>query len=240
MIINGQRHPGPNVSDKLANYFKFNESERSYFLGLIHLGKSKNQTEVAFMLKERLQKMNPKKDVCFIDERMFGLLSSWIPYAIREMTKLTDFESTPEWISEHLRFKAGKPAIRKAIADLKALKLVTSDRQGRLRSNDVELDSEPDIENHAVQLYQKMTLDLAKEALRACQLDQRDFSSLTMTINVEDFPEMKKRIRRFLDSIQKDFEVKDSGDATIQLQIQSFPYNRSNHSRSKSKKEKLC
>ncbi len=79
MIINGQRHPGPDVSKKLATYFKFNESERSYFLGLIQLGKSRNQSEVSYLLKERTAKLNPKRIYVSLMRRMFGLLSSWIP-----------------------------------------------------------------------------------------------------------------------------------------------------------------
>ncbi len=225
MIINGQRHPGPQVSAKLADYFKFNESERSYFLGLISLGKSRNEAEISILLKERLQKINPRKNVRFIDEHMYGLLSSWVPYAVREMTKLNGFEATPAWIAEHLRFKAGKQVIKKAILDLKAFKMIEVHKNGTVRASEVEIDSEPDVENHATRVYQSATLDLAKEALNDCPIHQRDFSSLTMTINAEDFPELKRRIRYFLDQVQRDFEVKHNGNSTIQLQIQSFPYN---------------
>lgn len=60
-VINGQREAGPQIADKLINYFSFSPSEEKYFRNLIKLSKLKNNPELSTALLEKMGKLQETK-----------------------------------------------------------------------------------------------------------------------------------------------------------------------------------
>jgi len=225
MVLNGQRYPGTKMVHKFVKYFGFGEKEASYFCGLVNLAKMKGQPEVATILRERLQQLNPRAKTQFFDDKQFSALSSWQYYTIREMSRLKGFNPSPEWIIKRLKFKITKKEVERTIQNLKTLQLISSSEDGSFKSTDQTLNTNPDVENAAVRKYQTQLLEFAKESLEKTEIKERDFSTLTMNINGEDLVRMKKCIQEFLDTLQHEFES-DDGNATYQVQMQVFPFTK--------------
>lgn len=81
----------------------------------------------------------------------------------------------------------------------------------------------------ARRVHQKELLEKSKEALLEVSLDERDHSSIVMTIDSEDLPELKEAIRSFRRKLMAFAQRKDATpDQVYSLQISLFPLTK-NH-----------
>ncbi len=222
MVLSGKRHPGDDLKDKLCEYFNFNKKEMEYFNDLIQLQKAKDDPKLSAALIEKIGKIHPNNTFRLLDDSEFSAICNWHYYAIREMVNLEEFIEDSEWIQGQLNFQIAKPEINKTIKELLQLKLLKRNENGKLvQSRDV-VTSTAGIPSEAIKRNHEQNLDNAKAAVRKFDINERYMGGLTMTIKEANFPRAKELIRNFEDKFMELME-EDSGDTTIQLNLQMFP-----------------
>ena len=106
---------------------------------------------------------------------------------------------------------------------LKELELVKDDGTGRLVPSDKSVTTGEQWASVAVASFQKETIALAGEALERHPRDQRDISTITMSVNREDIAEIKERIAEFRSSIIKFVNESANPEVVCHLNLQLIP-----------------
>jgi uncharacterized protein (TIGR02147 family) len=221
-IINGKRNPGPQLSEKFCSYFKFNRSEKEYFLDLIRLQKTSKDSRLSVFLMEKLANLHPNKDFKLLDIKTFKAISKWYSYAIREMVNLKDFREDPDWISKKLNFKVKPKQIKEAIRDLIELDLLKRDFSGCLKFGTDRIHTTNDISSEGLKRFHEEMIENAKESIRSIDVVDRNITGITFGINKKDLPDAKKMINEFQKQFAMIFE-KIPSESTYQFNMQFFP-----------------
>jgi uncharacterized protein (TIGR02147 family) len=222
MILNGRRHPGKDVSEKLTRYFKFNDREKSYFQDLIRLEKNQDDPHLSLIIMERLKRGNPQKSFLLLDDKTFSSIANWYYYAIREMVNLPDFKEDASWIKEKLNFKVSETQINEALKTLLDIGLLKRDHAKSLLQSQADVSTPDHIAKEAIKRNHEDNLNNALLALRKMGPQDRYFSSITFNMNPANIEKFQTLIRDFEDRACEIFE--ENVDAsTFQFNINFFP-----------------
>ncbi len=224
-ILTGEREPGKVISDKFIHYFNFNENETSYFCDLIRLSKIKDDPRLKVMLMEKMGREYPDANLRILDDKSFTIISNWFGMAIREMVRLEDFQEDPVWIQSRLRFPVQEREIQQTLVDLLQQGLIKRTKLGNLVSSMGILRTTDDVSSEAIKSYHEQMLDNAKISLREVNVEMREFTAETLTINTANIPAAKQLIREFKAKFSRLLE-EQKGNETYQLQIQFFPISK--------------
>lgn len=233
MIVNGQRRPSLDLAGRLADDLQLNKRDRAYFLDLVRLRHLANDPEGASFVAQRLSATRPAKEFTALSQDTFSAISRWYFYAIRELTRLQDFESDPVWIVDRLSASAGQKIgvreVKKALATMERLQLLTRDACGRLVSTDVHLETSQDLASEGLKRFHEDTLDIAKASLRKVPPDDREISGVTLAIKRARLPEAKALLREFQRRFVDLCEEPTDGDAVYHLETAFVPLTATSH-----------
>ena len=221
-VIQGEREPGPVITEKIGKYFDFDATEMSYFSDLIRLSKLKDDPRLRMMVMEKMGREFPDAKLKVIDDKSSQIISDWFCLTIREMVRLQDFQEDLSWIQKRLLFPVEVPDIELAIKNLLHQGFIKRDRSGTLVTSAGLLHTTNDVSSKAIKQYHSQMLDNAKLALKDVDVSLREFSAETLTISTQKIPVAKELIRDFKAKFARLLE-EQSGDETYQLQIQFFP-----------------
>lgn len=222
-IIQGERNPGPEMTDKFIQYFRFNDSQSQYFRDLVRLHKLKNDPRLSLMLIEKIQKRYSNTRFKVLDDKTFLSISNWYYYSLREMVRTDFFLEDPKWISQVHQFKVTPQDARKALDDMLTLGLLKRNEHGELEvTSDCVSSGDNDFATEGVNRYHEQSLRNATEAIRSVPLSDREFGGMVIAVSSERITEAKHFVR---DVRRKFAELFDdpNGDRIYQFQLQMFP-----------------
>ncbi|MCA2960932.1 MAG: TIGR02147 family protein [Silvanigrellales bacterium] len=225
-VIQGNRHPGPQMVESLVRYFTFGEKDAEYFRDLVRLSKLKEDTRLSTLIIEKMGKKFANGNKKYVDEKTFSVISNWYHLPIREMVRLKEFRPDPSWISRNLTFKVGVREVTQALRSLTELGLVAMDNEGRMTLAEGRLNTGDDVANEAVKRHHEEMLENARAALRIVPVEKRQITSQSIAISSNKLSEAKELIRQFQDKFSELMEDEVDGDVIYQMQIQFFPLTR--------------
>ncbi len=129
-----------------------------------------------------------------LSEDVFRVISEWYYYAILELTYVSGCQDHPRWFAKKLGINYNQAA--DAIERLITVGLLDR-KKGRLIKTNVHLASPSGISSSAVRQRHREILNKALESLETHSVNERDFTSMTMSIDPALLPEAKKRIAEF-------------------------------------------
>jgi len=222
MILNGQRHPGPNLVGSLQIYFGFSQEEARYFSDLVGVTKNSRNESIHFLLKERLARSRSSGEFESLNLDVFSTMANWYYVAIRELSAVKGFRLDPDWISHQLYGRVNAREVKMALSVLQRLGLLVA--SGSPNPTHLSI-ADKDTSSEAVKRFHEQSLDLAKQQLRATEPEEREYFSSTFAVRENDLPEAKKQVRemvnRFADLIEN-----NQGDRVYQLEVAFFPVSR--------------
>lgn len=152
----------------------------------------------------------------------FHVVSEWYYFAILSLAETEDFVSDVKWISK--RLNVSKIKIEKALQKLTRLDLLTI-KDNKYFPTGKSFSTPSEIEDSSLKLHTSDTLLLAKDSLFRDSVSERDFSTVTMTLDPEYLDEAKKMIKDFRKKLMKKMESKPKKEV-YKLSIQLFPISR--------------
>lgn len=224
-VIQGDRSPGKEMTEKMIQYFSFSKDEGEYFKDLIRLQKVKKDPRMAVLIMEKMGKEHPDKNVRFLDHADFSVISNWYCLAIREMTRLEEFVADPNWISRQFQIPVSAVDVSKALDNLLSIGLLKRKKNGDLVIGEGRVQTSDDMVSEAVKRYHESMLDNAKRAVRDVPVDERELTGSSIIISPSNIPKAKELIRQFRSKFNKIME-ETSGGQVYQFQMQFFPLTR--------------
>jgi uncharacterized protein (TIGR02147 family) len=223
MVINGQRRPGPKMARALADYFRFSERERQYFLDLIQLEKIGDNARIKVLVMEQLRKLSPGREFKLLDDKTFSAIAGWHFYAIRQICRTAAVVKNAEDISARLLFPVGVRKIREAVTTLLELGLLSrSSETGALSCTEKSVTSSDDLRSEALKQFHEGVLSISTQAVRKFDVSERELRAATFSVEAKDFSAMQKKIRVFMSELLDEYG-REGGDSVYQMAIQLFP-----------------
>lgn len=220
-IIKGQRNAGPEMIEKLSEYFRFTAREKEYFSGLIELEKESSD-RLQFLIKRDLQKLNHKNKVTFINENEFSVISNVWCFALRSIARLNALTDDIPSLAKIIRFKVGNKKIQQSFDALLKSNLLEKNDTGYSNLK-MCLNTSDDIASEALKQFHEEALSVAKDAVRSVEPSLREISALTLTFDTEKIDEAKAMIREFQDQFAALYGKSDKARCVYQMQMQFFP-----------------
>lgn len=189
-ILQGKRKVSAGQAEKILRNMGSSPREVQNLLSLF--GKESNQAGPASLKSNG----NPLQ----LTSDQFHAIGDWYHFAILSLSETKGFKADPLWIAKRLGIKV--PQAEAALERLVRLKLVVWRRtQKTLKLSNERLSTSDEVLSQAVRKSHHHDLQLAAEVLvgetSGDDIRLRDFTSMTMAIDVMKIPEAKKMIRDF-------------------------------------------
>jgi uncharacterized protein (TIGR02147 family) len=220
-ILQGKLHIPERCIDGFCALCKFTGKEGAFFRTLINFNKAKSENQVKFHFEKLLNYKTLGKER--LEEFQYEFYHKWYYSAIRSLIGIISFSGDYESLASLLTPRVSVPDVKKAVALLEKLKLVSKDRSGVYELCDTFVTTGGSWQSLAIKDFQRETIRLAAESLDRHKKDERDISTVTVAINRKDLYELKERISEFRDSILKFVGDSEGPDGVFQLNVQLFP-----------------
>jgi uncharacterized protein (TIGR02147 family) len=197
------------------------ERRAEYFRVLYRFCKSKSPEDQ----REHYKRMMELREV--VARRLASpelvYFSDWSIVALRALIGISQDTSDIEGLGKRLSPPVLPGEARNALDVLSKLGLVTEDGKGGYDITDRMVTSGTDIQSMAVRQYHRRTLELAQESLDRHPPEERDISSVTLTLHHDDMPEIKERITEFRRGLLQFARSSEGADRVYHLNVSVFP-----------------
>lgn len=126
----------------------------------------------------------------------FHVIGDWHHFAILSLAETAGFRADPLWIAKRLGIKLNDA--EQALERLQRLGLVQWSRGKKtLKLLQGQLSTTDEIRSQAIRRSHQQDVELSSRALTEVPIEERDFTSMTMSIDSKKLPQAKKLIREF-------------------------------------------
>jgi len=206
------------VARKVVKGFELSKLESRYFLALVQLKNTMDPKELKGIKKE-LDRVVKLGEATIVDDSDF--FSSWLHGPLRQLFLLKNFEPSIKNAAKRLKRIANQREITESWNFLLKKGYIKKNSQGKIERKNVEITIKQDKKNLDFRKNHDRFLDLAKHQL-CNKVSEREFQSLTIAIREDQFPEVKKQIRKFIDDLNADLTHIKDPDRVLHVELCAF------------------
>lgn len=204
-IINKKKKLSPNQAVKIIQKLKLTEQESLELLSDIH-----PELRDALSCKMEQQELTT-------DE--FKIISNWIHFAILSLSYFKNNKASSQWIAYKLN--VSEDEVEPAFRRLEKLGLVEI-RGQRFVQTSKPLTTTKDVPSEAIRSHHRQNIENALYKLDSVDVLERDFSSITLPIDIQDMKKAKDMINEFKKKLYQELKCDDPTDVYT-LSVQFFP-----------------
>lgn len=161
-----------------------------------------------------------------VDREQYEFYREWYYTAIREALHFLPFKGDFDALGAILTPAIPGKDARKAIALLESLGMIAAKKDGGYRLTEKYITTGEEWRSFAVREFQRQSLDLARHALEYTPKEERDISTVTLTLDGRSIEKIRERVRRFHQDMLEISEQAGVGDRVYQVNLQVFPMTR--------------
>ncbi|MGZ3774897.1 MAG: TIGR02147 family protein [Pseudobdellovibrionaceae bacterium] len=204
-ILQGKRNVSKKLALKIAQKLQLNPSEMAEFLG------------------EQLTTSGPEFEFTQMQDDQFHLISDWPHFAILNLVKSEKCIHKPSWFAEQLNLPL--KVVHQIIERLIRLELlVYKNKKYHRRSSNLK--TSDNVLNLSIRKSNIQDLELIQDHLNFLDINERDFTSITLLLDPNKMPEFKKWIRDAQDQFAYKYETTKS-ISPYRLTVGLFPLKKS-------------
>jgi uncharacterized protein (TIGR02147 family) len=223
-VLQGQKNLSFDSAPNVASLLKLNKKETEYFKVLVLFGKAKSNAEIAGYFEKLLNISETKSTT--IDADCYEFYKKWYYSAVREVLGFFPFNGDFKALAEMI-FPAITPAeAKKSVKLLERLDLVKKEDNGFFVPTARFITTGEKWRSIAVRQFQEETLLLAKAALDSVPKDERDISTITLSVSREGFEEIKEILKQTRRQVFEVAEKEQNVNGAYQLNLQFFPISK--------------
>lgn len=198
MVVRGKRNLSYKTIRAFLKALGLETKENIYFekLVLFNQAHSKEDKSAFFNELHTVSSGEGKKLLTELKDYA-EFLSHWYVVAVRELVALENFRADPAWISKKLKNKISKREAGQAWHLLLKLGLVEKNKDGKWKIVHKVMDFDFGMIDFSIQHFHKEYLERTREAIEKEPLEERELSSLTISLTQEELEELKQKIKSF-------------------------------------------
>ncbi len=223
MVLKGKRNISEKLIIELALILKLNKKERNYFRSLVYFNQARFHSEKNHFYQEILSLQ--KGPVRTVTQNQYEFYDKWYYAAVRELVALYEITDDNYEMLTKLLKPAVKPGeVKSALEVLTRLGLVKKTKSGIYKRTDAVITSGASVAKpFAIQNFQLATLELAKTAYERFARDERELSTLTMSIDKKTYNLIQKKVAKLRSEIMELARSVPEPEQVYQLNMQLFP-----------------
>jgi uncharacterized protein (TIGR02147 family) len=209
---------------KIGNFTKllgFGDSEAEYFETLVHFGKAKTDRQRQLFF-DRLFSISSIKTQR-LELHQYEFFQKWFYSAIWAIINCEPFNGDYRIIAKKCAPEITVWDAKRAVKLLEKLGLIAKESDGFYHTTNLNLTTGQKWYSHAIEGHQRDMIRLADEAISRFAKEERDISTVTMSIDEKNLPEIREQIRQFRLSLIKVVNSYSGTGRVYQLNMQLFP-----------------
>lgn len=228
-IHSGHRNLSEKAGERIADSLKLSRAERSYFLSLVNVKHAATAEERDRLLALILE-LRARHSESSNNNRALEFFNSWIHSVVFEVLSMQE-PQTLEAICEKIMPDVKESAVEKSLVFLESLSMVEIRKEeGSEKRKYIKLQKDfslgSAVPGLAIVRYHQEMLNLAKDSLITSPPDERDVSSVTISVHPDQIESIKKEIEQLRKHLLS-LSSQSQGDGKVmQLNIQLFPLSK--------------
>lgn len=223
-VLQGKLHLPLARLPAISKLCRFDGREEAYFETLVRLGRAKTRGEVQ-ELTERIVALRGV-EVKGLEADQAEYFHNWHHAVVRSLAGIVPFRGGFDAIGEMITPRVSGEKIKESVELLSRLGLLREDDKGFWRLAEPHVHPGDKMPAEVVRRFQGQTMRLAERSLEEIPVDERDISSLTVTLKWSDLPRMREKVSEIRRQIQTLAQDCSEPDGVFQLNIQLFPVAR--------------
>lgn len=184
--------------------------------------------ENEILQNKKTRRAAPHADISAIQQiqaEEFKIIQDWYNFVIMELTQVTGFEPSAEWISKRLSITEAEAQL--ALERLVKLNLLIQKENGLFRSSaNFTTGIQDNFTTVAMRMRQKQSLQRAADCMDMVAMNERDQSAITIALDTALIPEVKEKIKKFRRSLANYiFKKSKTKNRVYELTISFFPWD---------------
>ena len=226
LVMDGKSKLSEKSALALGTGLGLSEQENIYFCTLVRFTQSSSDDERQEHLAT-LRSLGQKYGRTVLDAQHYDYYSQWSNAALREILPAVDPDTPPEVLGSLLLPTQGSREVKRAIALLESLDLITKDPDGRYVQKGRIVSTGSEVESLAIRSYHGTMAELARDAIENVPRTDRDISGLTLGVSAATSDLIRARLRDLRDDIVA-LVSQDSApvERVYRLNLQYFPLSR--------------
>lgn len=226
-IIQGKRDLSAKVLVKLSDLFEMEESEFDDLELLVLYNQSQTQQEKLERLKKLMNSRSSQVSVTTLDHRHYLFYSEWHHSAVREVISSGSFQGSFKELGNLIIPPIGARKAKASIELLKELNLIEEVDASRnvfiWKTTSQLITSDTELAKTSVRKFNEDMIDKGKEALDLFGPDIRNISTVTLSIDEENYPLLVNKVRKFRQEVMEMAVSDTKSNKVFQLNTQLFP-----------------
>ncbi len=220
-ILHGEGHLPARCQSRAVEALGLTGRSAEYFQLLIAYSRERT----AKARKEILEKALALRDVSrrAVEERELVYFQNWWVASLRALLEVTKGRAIPSELASCLVPPVDEQAVQEALDLLLELGFVRKGSSGKLLPAEAHLTAGGESKAKAVRHFQRQILELASQSLERVAPDERDVSTLTLSMDNQAFRDIRELLRECRRQIQKRVEESPRSDRVMQLSMAFFP-----------------
>ncbi len=226
-LIDGSRNLAKPTIPRVISAIGLPPEEGEYFSLLVRFDQSKSQSEREKIFGT-IASIRAEKSVAQLEEKQHAYFSNWSVVAIRELLNVVKFNPKDKdgyyRLGSMLRPRISRSEAFHAIKLLKELKFIEAAPDGRLVLTSKQVTTGDEAPGFFLRQFHRQMLLRAAESMDLFPSDQRDISSVSMSVSADGQQKIKGAIQRFRHEVESIVgEDAQDADSVVQLNLQMFP-----------------
>lgn len=228
-LLQQKVHMAEGHIEKFVAFCALEGRDAEYFKTLVHFNKSRNPDETGILF-EKLMAM-ADLETHPIEKDQFEFYTAWYHSAIRALLGHLKFRGDFGALGRSLSPPLVEQQVKDSVGLLERLNLVRRDEDGEYAPTESLITTGANLQAAAVRQFQREMIRLAEESLVRHAKDQRDISTVTLSLESADLEEIRDRISSLRQSIMNLAAKAAKPDAVYQLNVQLFPLSQTRQAR---------
>jgi uncharacterized protein (TIGR02147 family) len=220
-IIHGEGHIPARCQSRALEFLGLTGRAAEYFLLLISYARERSTKAKGEILEKAMTLRDVERRP--IEGKELEYFTHWWTAVLRALLEITDGRAVPVELANCLTPAISPSEVEKSLTLLSELGLVKKASSGRLLPTQAHLTAGGPAKAQAVRHFQSQILSLASEALERFKPDDRDISTLTLSMDESAFREIRELVRECRRQIQKRVEECHHSDRVLHLAMAFFP-----------------
>jgi uncharacterized protein (TIGR02147 family) len=220
-VLQGSLHIATGKIAKFIELLSLGETEADYFEALVHFCRAKTERQRKLYF-DKLFSMSTIKSLR-LDAHQYEFFQKWFYSAVWSIINCKPFDGDFRRLAQRCL-----PAItvwdaKRAVRLLERLGLIAKKEDGCYHTTDLNLTTGHKWHSYAIEGFQREIIGLAAQAIGRSAKEERDLSTVTLSVANGALPEIQEHIRQFRSSLIKLVNSHGGTDRVYQLNVQLFP-----------------
>lgn len=220
-ILHGDAHLPARCQNRALEVLGLTGRSAEYFQLLIAYARERSSRERSRILEKAMALRDVSRRE--LESRELEYFRHWWTPTLRSALDLTGGRAVSTELGAMLTPPVTGAQAQKTLDLLQELELVKKASSGRLLPSEAHLTAGGEAKARAVRAYQAQILSLARQSLERFSPDERDISTLTVSMDEAVFREVRELVRECRRQIQKSVETSGDPDRVMQLAFAFFP-----------------